>query len=192
MSHCLFFRKFWALILQELDHIVETQIGERPVCISWWINVDIRFEQLNILRCFALPVGYGILLTVAQVFLTRPNNVHVIERTLIPQVLNFNGIDCSMALVHPRPFLPLRLRPTLALIWADGSNTSSNTYLSLENVMTFVVHSLRQNTDLQCAKLPPQTRLPRPRHFQKLSSFYMLRCHCLHQLSHLVQCYQPR
>ena len=31
--------------------------------------------QLNLLRCFILPLAYGIFLAVAQVFLIKPNHV---------------------------------------------------------------------------------------------------------------------
>jgi hypothetical protein len=34
-------------------------------------------SQLNVLRCLILPIGYGIFLAVAQVFLNKPNHVCV-------------------------------------------------------------------------------------------------------------------
>lgn len=35
----------------------------------------LTIQQLNIIRCFVLPVAYGIFLAVAQLFLFKPNNV---------------------------------------------------------------------------------------------------------------------
>lgn len=31
--------------------------------------------QLNLLRCFLMPIGFGVFLAVAQLFLNKPNNV---------------------------------------------------------------------------------------------------------------------
>lgn len=39
----------------------------------------ISFYQLNILRCFVLPVAYGIFLAVAQVFLVKPSNARFVS-----------------------------------------------------------------------------------------------------------------
>ncbi|EDR15973.1 uncharacterized protein LACBIDRAFT_187302 [Laccaria bicolor S238N-H82] len=71
-----------------------------------WIVLS-KHSFLNILRCFILPVAYGIFLAVAQIFLNKPN---------------FYGIG------QPIPIYSLQsqLTPSLSLIWADGTNGQSN------------------------------------------------------------------
>ncbi|KAI5121844.1 hypothetical protein M0805_003277 [Coniferiporia weirii] len=67
-----------------------------------WIVLS-KHPYLNSLRCFILPIAYGIFLAVAQLFLTKPNNY---------------GIG------QPIPILSLKdqVDGSLALYWADGTN----------------------------------------------------------------------
>ncbi|OCH92960.1 P-loop containing nucleoside triphosphate hydrolase protein [Obba rivulosa] len=80
----LFFRQFWALFVKN------------------WIVLS-KHPWLNLLRCFILPIGYGIFLAVAQIFLNKPNNY---------------GLGTSI----PVPSLDSAFDGSLALIWADGTN----------------------------------------------------------------------
>ncbi|KDQ62888.1 hypothetical protein JAAARDRAFT_168184 [Jaapia argillacea MUCL 33604] len=80
----LFFRQFWAL------------------CWKNWIVLS-KHPLLNLLRCFLAPVGYGIFLAVAQLFLIKPNNYGLGSPVPI-RSLN-DAYDGSMA-----------------FIWADGTN----------------------------------------------------------------------
>ncbi|KAI0756145.1 P-loop containing nucleoside triphosphate hydrolase protein [Daedaleopsis nitida] len=80
----LFFRQFGALFWKN------------------WIIMS-KHPWLNILRCFVMPVAYGIFLAVAQLFLTKPNNYGLGTPVSIPPLTNvFDG--------------------SLALVWADGTN----------------------------------------------------------------------
>lgn len=62
-----------------------------------------KHPLLNILRCFLLPIGYGVFLAVAQTFLLKPNNY---------------GIG------SPVPIRPLNeaFDGSLTLVWADATN----------------------------------------------------------------------
>ncbi|KAJ3806238.1 hypothetical protein F5876DRAFT_91149 [Lentinula aff. lateritia] len=70
-----------------------------------WIVLS-KHSFLNIIRCFVLPVAYGIFLAVAQLFLFKPNNY---------------GIG------NPIPVYRLqdRFDGSISLVWADGTNISS-------------------------------------------------------------------
>ncbi|KAF8844179.1 P-loop containing nucleoside triphosphate hydrolase protein [Paxillus ammoniavirescens] len=80
----LFFRQFAALFWKN------------------WIILS-KHKLLNFVRCFLLPIGYGVFLAVAQTFLTKPNNYGMGAPA---PVYNFtNQFDGS-----------------LALKWADATN----------------------------------------------------------------------
>ncbi|KAI0778957.1 P-loop containing nucleoside triphosphate hydrolase protein [Trametes elegans] len=85
----LFFRQFWVLFWKN------------------WIVMS-KHPWLNVLRCFIMPVAYGIFLAVAQLFLTKPNNY---------------GLGTPI----PVPRLQDEYDGSLAFYWADGTNgTGSN------------------------------------------------------------------
>ncbi|KAI0321250.1 hypothetical protein OF83DRAFT_1100473 [Amylostereum chailletii] len=88
-----------------------------------WKNgiVLARHPLLNILRCFVLPVAYGIFLAVAQVFLTKPNNY---------------GIGSPIPVFN----LSETLDPSLSLFWADATNGIGSP--SPQEVMTHVTQGL--------------------------------------------------
>ncbi|KAF9260869.1 P-loop containing nucleoside triphosphate hydrolase protein [Marasmius fiardii PR-910] len=81
----------------------------RQFRILFWKNwiVLSKHPLLNILRCFVLPVAYGIFLAVAQVFLVKRNN---------------NGLGT------PAPVYDLhdQFDEKLALIWVDATNQSGS------------------------------------------------------------------
>ncbi|KAH9885418.1 P-loop containing nucleoside triphosphate hydrolase protein [Cubamyces lactineus] len=73
--------------------------------VLFWKNwiVMSKHPWLNLLRCFIMPVAYGIFLAVAQLFLNKPNNY---------------GLGTAI----PVPKLQDVYDGSLALIWADGTN----------------------------------------------------------------------
>ncbi|TFK91173.1 P-loop containing nucleoside triphosphate hydrolase protein [Polyporus arcularius HHB13444] len=85
----LFFRQFAALFWKN------------------WIVMS-KHPWLNVLRCFVMPIAYGIFLAVAQLFLSKPNNYGLGTAVSVPRLADvYDG--------------------SLALVWADGTNgTGSN------------------------------------------------------------------
>ncbi|TBU26630.1 P-loop containing nucleoside triphosphate hydrolase protein [Dichomitus squalens] len=80
----LFFRQFWALFWKN------------------WIVMS-KHPWLNVLRCFIMPIAYGVFLAVAQIFLNKPNNYGLGTSIPVPRLVDvFDG--------------------SLALVWADGTN----------------------------------------------------------------------
>ncbi|KAI0327677.1 P-loop containing nucleoside triphosphate hydrolase protein [Cubamyces sp. BRFM 1775] len=77
----------------------------RQFGVLFWKNwiVMSKHPWLNLLRCFIMPVAYGIFLAVAQLFLNKPNNY---------------GLGTAV----PVPRLQDEYDGSLALIWADGTN----------------------------------------------------------------------
>ncbi|KAL0951946.1 hypothetical protein HGRIS_008597 [Hohenbuehelia grisea] len=71
-----------------------------------WIVLS-KHPFLNLLRCFILPVAYGVFLAVAQLFLVKPNN---------------NGLGTAI----PVPSLYDHYDGSSALVWADGTNGTSS------------------------------------------------------------------
>ncbi|KAJ3513241.1 hypothetical protein NLJ89_g3058 [Agrocybe chaxingu] len=71
-----------------------------------WIVVG-KHPFVSILRCFFLPIAYGVFLATAQFFLNRLNNYGMGTPTSITS-------------------LQSRFDPALALIWADGTNGTSS------------------------------------------------------------------
>ncbi|KAI0076833.1 P-loop containing nucleoside triphosphate hydrolase protein [Panus rudis PR-1116 ss-1] len=70
-----------------------------------WIVLS-KHPWLNILRCFILPIAYGIFLAVAQLFLNKPNNYGLGTAVPVKELKDvFDG--------------------SITLIWADGTNGTS-------------------------------------------------------------------
>ncbi|KZT73392.1 hypothetical protein DAEQUDRAFT_684394 [Daedalea quercina L-15889] len=61
-----------------------------------WIVLS-KHPWLNLLRCVLLPIGYGVFLAVAQLFLTKPNNYGLGTAVAVPRL--FDQYDGSMTLV---------------------------------------------------------------------------------------------
>ncbi|KAF9444036.1 P-loop containing nucleoside triphosphate hydrolase protein [Macrolepiota fuliginosa MF-IS2] len=71
-----------------------------------WIVLS-KHWFLNVIRCFILPVAYGAFLATAQIFFNRPNNLGLGQPVLVGNLTDhFDG--------------------SAALIWADGTNGTSN------------------------------------------------------------------
>ncbi|KAK0217586.1 hypothetical protein EDD85DRAFT_990713 [Armillaria nabsnona] len=81
----------------------------RQFAILFWKNwvVLLKHPFLNFLRCFALPVGFGIFLAVAQLFLTKPSNF---------------GIGDPVSIFS----LTQVFEPDFSLLWADGTDGTSD------------------------------------------------------------------
>ncbi|KAH9948219.1 P-loop containing nucleoside triphosphate hydrolase protein [Amylocystis lapponica] len=94
----LFLRQFWALVWKN------------------WI-VLAKHPWLNVLRCFVLPIAYGMFLAYAQLFLDKPNNFGLGSTVLVRNLSD--AYD-----------------PSLALIWADGTNGTGTP--SAEDIMSKV------------------------------------------------------
>ncbi|KAH9934058.1 P-loop containing nucleoside triphosphate hydrolase protein [Epithele typhae] len=95
----LFLRQFWALFWKN------------------WIVMS-KHPWLNTLRCFIMPVAYGIFLAVAQLFLNKPNNFGLGTAIAVPRLADvYDG--------------------KLALLWADGTNgTGSPSAQEIINTVT--------------------------------------------------------
>ncbi|CAL1693884.1 unnamed protein product [Somion occarium] len=71
-----------------------------------WIVLS-KHPWLNILRCFILPVAYGIFLAVAQIFLNKPNNYGLGTAVPVRELRDvFDG--------------------SISLVWADGTNGTAS------------------------------------------------------------------
>ncbi|KAK0481451.1 hypothetical protein IW261DRAFT_1075379 [Armillaria novae-zelandiae] len=81
----------------------------RQFAILFWKNwiVLLKHPFLNFLRCFALPIGFGVFLAVAQLFLIKPSNF---------------GIGDPVSILS----LTQALEPDFALLWADGTDGTSD------------------------------------------------------------------
>ncbi|KAJ3739785.1 hypothetical protein DFH05DRAFT_1530053 [Lentinula detonsa] len=85
-----------------------------------WIILS-KHSFLNIIRCFVLPVAYGIFLAVAQLFLIKPNNAQY-------------GIG------NPIPVYRLqdRFDGSISLVWADGTNSSSTGGVTSADIISHI------------------------------------------------------
>ncbi|TFK69908.1 P-loop containing nucleoside triphosphate hydrolase protein [Pluteus cervinus] len=95
------------------------------VALTWknWIGLS-KHPWVNIIRCFLLPVGYGVFLAVAQIFLARPNDYGIGEP--VPVFSLSSQFDGS-----------------LALVWADGTSGTSNP--TPDAIMSHITAGFSQN-----------------------------------------------
>ncbi|OJT08332.1 ABC transporter A family member 3 [Trametes pubescens] len=128
----------------------------RQFAVLFWKNwiVMSKHPWLNILRCFIMPIAYGIFLAVAQIFLTKPNNY---------------GLG-SPAPVHS---LASVYDGSLALIWADGTNgTGSNP--SAHDIMARITRGFngRQLSSIRQLDSPADIPDACPQNFNLFSECY--------------------
>ncbi|KZT22614.1 hypothetical protein NEOLEDRAFT_1071005 [Neolentinus lepideus HHB14362 ss-1] len=99
----------------------------RQFAVLFWKNwiVMSKHPLLNILRCFLLPIGYGIFLAVAQTFLVKPNNYGIGSPVPIRSLTE--AFDGSMALV-----------------WADGTSGSSHSPTP-EDIMSHITRGFNRH-----------------------------------------------
>ncbi|KAL0575023.1 hypothetical protein V5O48_006952 [Marasmius crinis-equi] len=94
----------------------------RQFRVLFWKNwiVLSKHPFLNLLRCFILPIAYGVFLAVAQVFLIKKNN---------------DGIG------HPAPVYNLQEQfdDSLSLVWVDATNGQSSP--SPSDIMTRITQN---------------------------------------------------
>lgn len=81
LAMTLFLRQFAALVHKN-GIVLTRHWAVRSILLPFVIpylrgnnNSNIFLFQLNLLRCFLIPVAFGIFVATAQTFLTRPNNV---------------------------------------------------------------------------------------------------------------------
>ncbi|KIY73327.1 P-loop containing nucleoside triphosphate hydrolase protein [Cylindrobasidium torrendii FP15055 ss-10] len=86
--------------------------------VLFWKNwiVLAKHPYLNILRCFVLPIAYGIFLAVAQIFLSKPSNFGI--GSAVP-IRNLNAAFTDT---------------TLTLVWAD--RTTGNGTITAEDIVS--------------------------------------------------------
>ncbi|TFY63698.1 hypothetical protein EVJ58_g3098 [Rhodofomes roseus] len=81
-----------------------------------WIVLS-KHPWLNVLRCVLLPIGYGVFLAVAQLFLTKPNNY---------------GLGTAVAV----PRLTDQYDGSIALVWADSTDGTGSP--SAQEIMSHI------------------------------------------------------
>ncbi|KAA1477252.1 P-loop containing nucleoside triphosphate hydrolase protein [Dentipellis sp. KUC8613] len=127
----------------------------RQFGVLFWKNwiVLSKHPLLNILRCFVLPVAYGIFLAVAQVFLNKPNNYGI--GSPIPVFNLTNEFDGS-----------------LSLIWADGTNSTG--FPSPDDIMTHITRSFssKQLRAVQKLAFPSDVPSACPQNFNLFSECF--------------------
>ncbi|KIJ66518.1 hypothetical protein HYDPIDRAFT_174588 [Hydnomerulius pinastri MD-312] len=130
----LFFRQFAALFWKN------------------WIVLS-KHKLLNFLRCFLLPIGYGVFLAVAQTFLEKPNNYGMGSPA---PVYNFsNQFDGS-----------------LALIWSDATNGTGNP--SAAAIMSHLTSGFSENQLRAVKQVATPADIPSncPQNFNLFSECY--------------------
>ncbi|KAF9225247.1 P-loop containing nucleoside triphosphate hydrolase protein [Gyrodon lividus] len=127
----------------------------RQFAALFWKNwiISSKHKLLNFVRCFLLPIGYGVFLAVAQTFLTKPNNYGM--GTPAP-VYNFtNQFDGS-----------------LALVWTDATNGTGNP--SANTIMAHVTNGFNENQLRAVKQVASPTDIPSscPQNFNLFSECY--------------------
>ncbi|KAH7911599.1 hypothetical protein BJ138DRAFT_1062831 [Hygrophoropsis aurantiaca] len=117
-----------------------------------WIVLS-KHPFLNILRCFLMPIGYGVFLAVAQTFLEKPNNYGI--GSPVP-VYNFQD----------------QFDGSLALIWADGTNGTGSP--SADAIMSHITSGFTSNQLKAVKKVATPADIPSncPQNFNLYSECY--------------------
>lgn len=117
-----------------------------------WI-VLLKHPWLNIVRCVLLPIGYGIFLAVAQLFLTKPNNYGLGTAIPVPSIID--QYDGSMALV-----------------WADATNGTGSP--SAQDIVSHITRdfSSKQLGNVKKAASPNDIPPLCPENFNGFSECY--------------------
>ncbi|KAF9022600.1 P-loop containing nucleoside triphosphate hydrolase protein [Hymenopellis radicata] len=128
----------------------------RQLSVLFWKNSVVLFRHplLNAVRCFLLPVGYGIFLSLAQTFLSRPNN---------------NGLGDSIPIYDLQATFTGQAR----LIWTDATNDST----SSPSPQTIISRITRDFTPAQLAAVkqldsPDDIPASCPQNFNLLSECF--------------------
>ncbi|RDB29443.1 ABC transporter A family member 2 [Hypsizygus marmoreus] len=117
-----------------------------------WIVLS-KHSFLNILRCFILPIAYGVFLAVAQIFLNKPNNYGIGEPTPIFTLQSqFDGGS--------------------TLIWADGTDGFS--IPSPTDIMAHITASFTPSQQDAVKKVSSPSEIPFacPQNFNLLSECF--------------------
>ncbi|KAI3622160.1 nod factor export atp-binding protein i [Moniliophthora roreri] len=127
----------------------------RQLKVLLWKNWIILSKHpfLNILRCFILPVAYGIFLAVAQIFLIKKNN---------------NGLGT------PAPIYNLHeeFDGSLALLWADNTDGTSSPNPS--DIMARITRDFTDSQKSAIRQAPNASEIPAscPQNFNLFSECY--------------------
>ncbi|THH18622.1 hypothetical protein EW146_g2403 [Bondarzewia mesenterica] len=128
----------------------------RQFTALFWKNwiVLAKHPWLNILRCFVLPIAYGIFLAVAQVFLNRPNSYGV--GSFIPVYNLSQTFDGS-----------------LTLVWADGTNGTTG-FVTPDDIMSHITRgfSAKQLRAIKKVDSPDDIAAACPQNFNLYSECY--------------------
>ncbi|KAI0789486.1 P-loop containing nucleoside triphosphate hydrolase protein [Abortiporus biennis] len=127
----------------------------RQFGVLFWKNwiVLSKHPILNILRCFILPIAYGVFLAVAQIFLNKPNNFGLGTSTPIRELNDvFDG--------------------SLTLVWADATNGSA--FPSPNDIMTQISSSFSENQVQAIKKVDSPSDIPSacPQNFNLFSECF--------------------
>ncbi|KAH7922678.1 P-loop containing nucleoside triphosphate hydrolase protein [Leucogyrophana mollusca] len=117
-----------------------------------WIVLS-KHPFLNVLRCFLMPVGYGVFLAVAQTFLEKPNNYGI--GSPIP-VYNFTD----------------QFDGSLSLIWADGTNGTGSP--SADDIISHITSGFTSSQLRAVKKVATPADIPSncPQNFNLYSECY--------------------
>ncbi|KAH7911590.1 P-loop containing nucleoside triphosphate hydrolase protein [Hygrophoropsis aurantiaca] len=117
-----------------------------------WIVLS-KHPFLNIVRCFLMPIGYGVFLVVAQTFLEKPNNYGIGSPA---PVYNFQD----------------QFDGSLSLIWADGTNDAGSP--SADAIMSHITSGFTSNQLSAVKKVETPADIPTncPQNFKHYSECY--------------------
>ncbi|KAF5377145.1 hypothetical protein D9757_008793 [Collybiopsis confluens] len=118
-----------------------------------WIVLS-KHSFLNVIRCFVLPVAYGIFLAVAQLFLFKPNNYGIGSPT-------------------PVASLQEKFDDSTSLIWADGTSGSSNG-VSPSDIMAHITSNFSPSQRNAVRKVDSPSAIPSecPQNFNLFSECF--------------------
>ncbi|KAK7686529.1 hypothetical protein QCA50_010128 [Cerrena zonata] len=117
-----------------------------------WIVLS-KHPWLNLLRCFVLPIAYGIFLAVAQLFLNKPNNYGLGTAVPVKELQDvFDG--------------------SISLIWADATNGTSSP--SPNDIMAHVTRGFSDRQLAAVRKVDSPEDIPSacPQNFNLFSECY--------------------
>ncbi|KAI0714652.1 P-loop containing nucleoside triphosphate hydrolase protein [Earliella scabrosa] len=128
----------------------------RQFAALFWKNwiVMSKHPWLNVLRCFLMPIAYGIFLAVAQLFLSKPNNYGLGTFVPVPRLADvFDG--------------------SIAFVWADGTN-GTGTNPSAQDVISRITRDFsdKQLGAVRRLDSPEQIPLACPQNFNLFSECF--------------------
>ncbi|KAH9926492.1 uncharacterized protein B0H18DRAFT_1118977 [Fomitopsis serialis] len=117
-----------------------------------WIVLS-KHPWLNVLRCVLLPIGYGVFLAVAQLFLTKPNNYGLGTAVAVPRLIDqYDG--------------------SIALVWADSTDGTGSP--SAQDIMSHIMSGFSSKQLKNVRKVTAASNIPAtcPENFNGFSECY--------------------